>query len=108
MEESRLYELELVELIKVWRNDFKDMLLPFVVIQIADFIQREDEAWKGIQKAQSGVELILPNVKTVASRDVCENDDIHPKTKDGIANRVVEALESFEVNRVNFNYEKYY
>ena len=56
LEESRVYELELVELIKVWRNDFKDMLLPFVVIQIADFIQREDEAWKGIQKAQSGVE----------------------------------------------------
>lgn len=93
--EGQVYALELAELIKVWRNDFMDMELPFVIIQIADFVQRDDEGWKSVQKAQLDVEKLLPNVKTVISADVCENDDIHPKTKDIIAKRVVEALISF-------------
>ena len=32
------------------------------------------------------------NVKMVASDDVCEKDDIHPKTKDKFEKRIAEVL----------------
>ena len=91
-EESNVYAAELVELIKLWRRDFRDDELPFVVIQLANFDQRPDIAWSNIQKAQWEVQSMLPNVKTVICADVCEDDSIHPQTKDGLAQRVVEVL----------------
>ena len=93
LDESLVYTDELCELIRVWRNDFLDEELPFVVIQIADYMERAtDEAWKNVQKAQLEVQTMLPHVTTVISADVCETDDIHPKTKEKVAKRVAEIL----------------
>lgn len=92
-EKEAIYYLEeLSVLINVWRNDFKDEKLPFVIIQIADFITRNDTAWRGIQKAQYDIQFSLPFVKCVISSDVCENDNIHPPTKDKLSARVALAL----------------
>lgn len=90
--EARIYADELSELISIWRNDFCNSELPFVIIQLADYIQRNDEGWRLVQKAQAEIPNILPNVTTVISADVCENDDIHPKTKHKLAKRVAKAL----------------
>lgn len=92
LEESFVYAEELCAMIRVWRKDFRNEDLPFVIIQIADYDQRDDEAWRRVQKAQLEVQTMLPNVKTVISLDVCESDDIHPKTKGKIASRVVKEL----------------
>jgi sialate O-acetylesterase len=92
-EKEAIYYLdELSILINVWRNDFKDEKLPFVIIQISDFITRNDTAWRGIQKAQYDIQFSLPFVKCVISSDVCENDNIHPPTKDKLSARVALAL----------------
>lgn len=95
--EAYFYADELSELIRIWRNDFCDDNLPFIVIQIADFVKRADLAWKDngwplIQKAQLEVASRIQGVKTVISRDVCENDEIHPRTKDKLAQRICDAL----------------
>lgn len=93
LDESLVYANELCELIRVWRKEFHDEELPFIIIQIADYIFRvTDEAWKNVQKAQLEVQTMLPHVTTVISADVCETDDIHPKSKDKVAKRVVEVL----------------
>ena len=86
--EGLVYADELCRLIEVWRKDFYDEDLPFVIIQIADFIERNDRGWQLVQEAQMKVQLMMKNTKTVVSRDVCENDEIHPKTKDKLAKRV--------------------
>ena len=91
-EEGRVYCDELCALINVWRKDFYNDELPFVVIQIADCISRKGKGWSLIQEAQIKVQSKLPHVKTVISSDVCENDDIHPKTKHKLSERVSNVL----------------
>ena len=92
VEEAIVYVDELSEMIKIWREDFRDMSLKFIVVQIADFFARPDEGWSLIQKAQWDIQSVLPGVKTVISKDVCESDTIHPPTKDKLAERIAEAL----------------
>ncbi len=93
--ESLVYGQELSILIDYWRSEFKNESLPFVVVQIADYINRATEAWSNIQKAQSEIENIKSNVISVKSADVCESDNIHPPTKIHLSRRISEALEKF-------------
>ena len=90
--ESRIYKKELSLLIDHWRSEFKNESLPFVVVQIADFIGREREAWSNIQKAQADIQNEKKKVISVRSADVCEKDNIHPPTKDKLSIRIVDAL----------------
>lgn len=94
LDEAAVYCDELKELIRVWRNDFMNTELPFVIIQIADYDDKEraGESWKLIQEAQLKIQDVVSNVKTVISADVCETNDIHPKTKDKLALRVADAI----------------
>lgn len=93
-EETAVYADELCALIDVWRRDFCDELLPFAVVQIADFDGRAGDGWTALQNAQLEVQKMRKNVKTVISRDVCETDDIHPPTKHILAERIADALVS--------------
>ena len=90
--EGLVYCDELCTLIDVWRKDFGDDELPFIVVQIADTLERMTEGWKLVQRAQEEVVTRRENVKMVESRDVCETDDIHPKTKHKLAKRIAQAL----------------
>ncbi len=89
--ESRIYVKLLEMMISNWRGRFMSYL-PFSVVQIADYKPRSDEAWKLMQKAQLDAQSAISGVKTVICADVCENDDIHPKTKWKLADRIFESL----------------
>ena len=52
IEESKIYKEFLKRLIQTWRKDLDDEEMPFVIVQICDYVYRDDEGWKGIQKAQ--------------------------------------------------------
>lgn len=90
--EWRIYTRLLAELINRWRKDFADPTLPFTVVQIADWDARNDDAWRGIQRAQEQIVDFAKNVTVVRSADLCEHDDIHPPTKIHLANRIFESL----------------
>ena len=90
--EVPVYEEELAELIRIWRDDFGDPTLPFVVVQIADYLGWQGADWAMIQQAQLHIQKRCPYVKTLIFRDVCENDDVHPKTKIKLAKRISETL----------------
>ena len=92
VEEARIYDKELSALIHVVREGFLDNELPFIVVQIADFDRRIDEAWKLLQRKQYDIQFTESNVKTVISADVCESDDIHPPTKHKLAHRIAMRL----------------
>ncbi len=90
--ESKYYKRELAKMIDIWRRDFIDEELFFVIIQLANFIHINTDAWKRVQKAQDEIQYEVKGVKTVKCADVCEDDDIHPPTKTVLSHRVVDAL----------------
>lgn len=79
-------------MIDVWRRDLENEDLPFVVIQIADYIYRNDEGWRRIQRDQLEAAEMRDKVTTIVCADVSEADDIHPPTKHVLADRIVSAL----------------
>lgn len=93
-EEAKVYDKELAALINTWRTDLNDDKLPFIVIQLADYDYEsiDKQGWAAIQQSQLNVMNICSLVKTVICRDVCENNDLHPPTKDKLAVRIAEAL----------------
>ena len=69
-----------------------DESLGFIIIQLADHLDRAGYAWSKIQEMQLLAQDEIPNVKTVICRDVCDNIDIHPKEKDILSKRIAELL----------------
>ncbi len=86
--EAPIYGDLLAMMIENWRDAFADPDLPFTIIQIADFQDRDDEMWRGVQRAQAEAPDHIRLVNTVVSADISEKDDIHPPTKDVLARRV--------------------
>ena len=90
--EGMVYREMLATMIDIWRKDFRDENLPFIIVQIADTEERLGDGWSLIQKAQEDIAKERDFVKTVISKDICETDDIHPPTKDKLAKRIISAL----------------
>lgn len=89
--EGEIYDRLLHVMISNWRECFRDPMLGFIIVQIADFIHFRDQAgWKAVQDAQIRAAKQIPGVKTILSADVCENDTIHPMTKWKLAARIAE------------------
>ena len=95
--EGKVYCRELAELIRIWRENFRDKSLPFTVVQIADCYERiaEGPGWRMIQTAQTEITDKVENVYTVISRDICETDAIHPPTKDSLAKRIAAVVKNY-------------
>ncbi len=89
--ESRIYGRLLSKLIETWRELFRDETLRFIIIQIADYLLGNREAWTRVQQAQAQADA-WENVDTVICRDICERDLIHPLHKEELAMRVAEKL----------------
>ncbi len=92
IDEARIYLRFLDALTSSWRADFMDEDLEFIVIQLADYDERNTEGWHLVQEAQLKAQDELKNVKTVVCRDVCETNDIHPRSKKELSLRIVRAL----------------
>lgn len=86
-----IYSGLLSTLICRWRADLMDDTLPFIVIQIADFVWAK-QGWAEVQQAQAEIGRYVDNTVTVISRDICEKEDIHPKNKTELARRISDAI----------------
>ncbi len=78
-----------------WRTDFMDATLPFCIVQIADYIKVDEKKlreWTMVQEHQAAAGEKIPGVVTVKCADICENDDMHPRTKYKLAKRISDAL----------------
>ena len=93
--ESKVYTELLIRLISSWREDLKDIELPFIVVEICDFDGRNDDGWRAIQYCQQEIVNYCKNVKTVTSKDVCESENIHPANKEKLAEKISTALMGF-------------
>ena len=92
VDEANIYMNMLKAMILGWRRYFKNDNMRFIVIQLADHLDRAGYAWEKIQSEQLRAQSEIPLVNTVICRDVCDNIDIHPKEKDVLSQRIVEIL----------------
>ena len=92
IDEARIYLRFLDALTSSWRADFMDDDLEFIVIQLADYDERNTEGWHLVQDAQMEAQKALKIVKTVVCRDICETNDIHPRSKKELSLRIAKVL----------------
>lgn len=90
--EAKIYPQLMAELIQAWREAFANPTLPFTVVQLADFAPRDDEGWHSIQRAQLTIPTLVDGVSVVPCADVCESNNIHPRTKDKLALRIAATI----------------
>ena len=92
VDEANIYLEFLRALTSSWRREFQNENMRFIIIQLADHLDRAGYAWEKIQSEQLRAEKEIPLVNTVVCRDVCDNIDIHPKEKDVLSQRIVDLL----------------
>ena len=86
------YETWLTELVTGWRQLFAQPDLPFVIVQLANFMEPSDQpqntAWSQVREAQRQVARHQPNAELACIIDLGEAVDIHPLRKQEVAQRV--------------------
>jgi sialate O-acetylesterase len=97
---AKLYRNLFPDLIKGWRDDWKQGDFPFVAVQLAPYdLKRqrtmdeilskpEESTWAELREAQWQTTKVLPKVGMAVITDVGEKDDIHPKKKRPVGARL--------------------
>lgn len=85
------YEALLSAMIADWRNKLNDPDLPFVIVQLANFMQTHSQPiesnWAALREAQRRTALKVPNTAMAVAIDLGEWNDIHPLNKKELARR---------------------
>lgn len=85
------YNSLFTSMITSWRASWGIGDFPFLFVQLSNFKKRQiiqpDSQWAYLREAQSQA-LALPNTGMVVSIDIGEADDIHPKNKKDVGDRL--------------------
>ena len=93
------YAALLTAMIADWRSTFGNPELPFYIVELADFLSRDDvsgrQAWAEMRKEQAKVAETNRNTRLIHNSDLGEWNDIHPLDKKTLGQRAAEsALET--------------
>lgn len=93
------YAALLTVLIADWRSTFDNPELPFYIVELADFLSKDDisgrQAWAEMRKEQAKVAETNRNTRLIRNSDLGEWNDIHPLDKKTLGQRAAEsALET--------------
>ena len=93
------YAALLTAMIADWRSTFGNPELPFYIVELADFLSRDDvsgrQAWAEMRKEQAKVAETNRNTRLIRNSDLGEWNDIHPLDKKNLGQRAAEsALEN--------------
>ena len=90
---AKVYEAQLRSLIQNWRQQFQQMDLPFVIVQLANFMapspEPQETGWAELRESQRRAVLSDPRAELAVAIDLGEANDIHPLRKRELAERVV-------------------
>jgi sialate O-acetylesterase len=79
-------------MIKSWRDEWGIGDFPFYYVQLADFLAEKPEpgesGWAELREAQTMTMDKLPHTGEAVIIDIGEGRDIHPRNKQGVANRL--------------------
>jgi sialate O-acetylesterase len=85
------YRDQFASMIKAWRADWKQPQLPFLWVQLANWISGQDTAqaspWAQLRASQSAA-LSLPATGQAVTIDIGNPDDIHPVNKQDVGHRL--------------------
>ncbi|RZK41799.1 MAG: sialate O-acetylesterase [Pedobacter sp.] len=85
------YETLLTSLIKLWRTDWQQTELPFLIVQLANYsstgIEPEVSNWALLRAAQLEASK-TPYTAMIVTHDIGERDDLHPKNKLDVGKRL--------------------
>jgi sialate O-acetylesterase len=88
--------------IQDWRTHWNKKDLPFLFVQLANFMKRKpepvDDEWAELREAQL-MTLSLPHTGMAVTIDIGDADDIHPKNKQDVGKRLA-------LNALNLVYKK--
>jgi sialate O-acetylesterase len=88
---SRAYQYRTLfpALIRDWRATWRQDHLPFYFVQLAPFLPGliEQNKWPELREAQS-MALALPETGMVVTTDIGNPNDVHPKNKQEVGNRL--------------------
>ncbi len=92
-ESASRYADMLEAMIGLWRSEWKQDRLPFLVVQLPNcsIDCAEDDGWPLVREGQWEVACRIPDVATVVTLDAGEWNDLHPHDKRLIATRLYEA-----------------
>lgn len=93
------YAALLTAMIADWRSTFDKPELPFYIVELADFLSKDDvggrQAWAEMRKEQAKVAETNRNTRLIRNSDLGEWNDIHPLDKKTLGQRAAEsALET--------------
>jgi hypothetical protein len=92
-----IYDKLLEKFIEKWRIDLMDTELPTIIVQLANYKACTREGWSILQKKQEIAAEKIDNAYLVKCADICEDNDIHPRTKNLLGSRLADKLrEIFE------------
>ncbi|WP_339649137.1 sialate O-acetylesterase [uncultured Salegentibacter sp.] len=91
-----LYSETFPKMIKSWRENFEDPELPFLLVQLPNFMEESTEpqesSWAEMREVQRNTNLNVPHTGMAVTIDLGEWNDIHPLNKKDVGNRL--ALEA--------------
>jgi len=91
------YAWKSIRMINDYRNKWKQPDLPFLFVQLANWTQVPTEPipanWGEIRQSQEA-SLSLSNTAMVTAIDIGEAEDIHPRDKQTVAKRLVDAAQA--------------
>lgn len=90
------YQSLLRSLINQWRKDWQDPTLPFIYVQLANYLatvkEPENSNWALLREAQMK-SLKIPNTAMAVIHDIGEKDDLHPANKSDVGKRLALAAQ---------------
>ncbi|MFP7654321.1 sialate O-acetylesterase [Chryseobacterium proteolyticum] len=86
-------------MISLWRSKWNKNDLPFLIVQLANFMEKKDEpldsGWAELREQQRQVSLNVPYAGLAVAIDVGEWNDIHPLNKKTVGDRL--ALQALKI-----------
>ena len=97
------YQQLLTYLVNGWRQLWKQPEMPFVIVQLANFMEAsdkpQDSGWSHVREAQRLAAKNLPNAELTVAIDLGEAVDIHPLRKWEVAQRVTKCFDKMLWNK---------
>ena len=79
-----------------WRRTFNQSELPFHIVELADFLSKDDldgrRAWAEMRQEQAKAAAVNSNTYLIRNSDLGEWNDIHPLDKKTLGKRAAESV----------------
>jgi sialate O-acetylesterase len=97
------YRTLLPAMIKNWRGDWGQGDFPFIIVQLANYMQKApqpvNDGWAQLREVQLKTASSVPHAGLVVTIDLGDANDIHPRNKQDVGYRCALAAEAIAYHR---------